>query len=171
MDDFILSENKIVRLSNSPAGSPKIVPSPPSPAQSVHLEPMGLINLQPDPGLRTTDFFDDSSSEDEVSVEPTRGHTSIMEPSSSKKLQRSPAERKNQSSYLGGNNASDFQTQCGDDNAGTNATVPEGYLPAPGGGFLKLTSTPGTDVVKRMITHNLEMELYLGNEDWLTSRP
>ena len=66
MDFSSIDEGRNVRLSNSPASIPIIVEEPATPTRSVHLETMeNAIDIQPDPGARAADFFDDTSSDDE----------------------------------------------------------------------------------------------------------
>ena len=147
MDDWNLAEDKRVRLSNSPASSPKFVTGPPSPAHSVHPESMDSINIDPDPGIRTIDFFDDSSSDDDA-ANTGRSHrgTRALETNSNNRILRSV--RKDQGSYLSSNNALDFVSQCGDDKEGALPTGLANNQHWAGGGFLKLTSTPGPNAVK-----------------------
>lgn len=59
------SDRSEVRMSNSPRRSPRIVAGLTSPVMSVHPSTyaMDSIHSQPDFGLRTIDFFDDSSEE------------------------------------------------------------------------------------------------------------
>ena len=63
-DTFTMKIEKGARLSNSPANSPRVVSGRASPAKSEEGEmEQGLqsINRQEDMGMRTTDFFDDTS--------------------------------------------------------------------------------------------------------------
>ena len=73
-------------LSNSPASIPIFVEEPASPAKSVHLETMeDQITEQPGSGVRTADFFDDTSSDDEhegvARVNVGQASSPVIEPS------------------------------------------------------------------------------------------
>jgi len=69
MDFSSIDEGGNARLSNSPASIPIFVEEPASPAKSVHLETTeDQITEQPGSGMRTADFFDDTSSDDENEV-------------------------------------------------------------------------------------------------------
>ena len=60
MQQSSASELHIPELADSPASSPKIVEGPDSPVKSIHLE-MELNSAEEDPGMRTTDFLDNTS--------------------------------------------------------------------------------------------------------------
>ncbi|KAK5684368.1 hypothetical protein LTS10_004236 [Elasticomyces elasticus] len=71
---FVRPDHEGVRLSNSPRRSPAITHAITSPVRSVYPEMQGMdsIHSQPDFGLRTADFFEDTS-EDESAILPVEG--------------------------------------------------------------------------------------------------
>ena len=68
MESFLHADDDEIRISNPPRRSPQITKALTSPVRSVHpqLQGMDSINSQADFGLRTADFFEDSSGEESV---------------------------------------------------------------------------------------------------------
>ncbi|KAK5168984.1 uncharacterized protein LTR77_006293 [Saxophila tyrrhenica] len=61
MDGFLQADTENVRISKSPRRSPQITESLTSPIRSVQALQMESLHSQADVGMRTTDFFEDSS--------------------------------------------------------------------------------------------------------------
>ncbi|KAI9688283.1 MAG: hypothetical protein M1820_010295 [Bogoriella megaspora] len=82
--------HKNVRLSGSPANSPRIVSGRASPARSeegkMEQHELELISQQPDHGMRTTDFFDDTS---EAGSDPTGSVSHVAQNGGSRERRRS----------------------------------------------------------------------------------
>lgn len=73
MESFLHADDDEIRISNPPRRSPQITKALTSPVRSVHpqLQGMDSIYSHADFGLRTTDFFDDSSGEESLTgIEP-----------------------------------------------------------------------------------------------------
>ena len=69
MDSYLRLNTENVRISSSPRRSPQITEALTSPVRSVHpMQQMDSITSQPDIGLRTIDFFDDTSDEEIANV-------------------------------------------------------------------------------------------------------
>lgn len=151
MDSSSVDDTRNVRLSNSPASTPIIVNEPTSPVRSVHLDMEASVHKQPDRGMRTANFFEDTSSDDEADGASTRAHAGeapapILESSSCKRRVASPQK----AAYLGGGAApSEYVSQCDEDQRGTPYATPTNAR-SPELGFLKLTSTPGINSMWRM---------------------
>ena len=66
MDPYLQADNPPVRISSSPRRSPQITQGLTSPVRSVHpqMQQLDSLHSQPDFGLRTADFFDDSSDDE-----------------------------------------------------------------------------------------------------------
>ena len=67
MDSYLNPDQDNVRISGSPSRCPQITDGLTSPVRSVHpqmMQQMDSINSEPDFGLRTTDFFDDTSDDE-----------------------------------------------------------------------------------------------------------
>jgi hypothetical protein len=151
MDFSSIDERSDARLSNSPASTPVIVDEPTSPVRSVHLDMEESIHKQPDREMRTADFFDDTSSDDEADGASTRAHageapTPMIGSSSSKRRVASPQK----AAYLGGGaTPSEYVSQCDEDQRGTPYATPTNAR-SPELGFLKLTTTPGINSMSSM---------------------
>jgi hypothetical protein len=118
MDYSPFSEDRAPRLSNSPAGTPKLVQAPDSPVQSIHLDMMeDSLHGFPDPTRPRGDFFDSSSGEDEESTEP-QAVTTILDQQRGRRRSSSP--RKGETGYLGGAMASDYVSRCQEENSSSH---------------------------------------------------
>lgn len=138
-------QDKTVRLSQSPAGTPRYIDAPGSPVHSLHPKMEDSIHTQPDLGLRTTDFFDDSTDDDGsiVGQEPTP--IAELEDRGRKRASTADSLLKDQSGYLGGPPANEFVIQCGDEKRSDDDMMvsnPLGNHQASMDGFLRLTHTP-----------------------------
>jgi hypothetical protein len=110
MDYSPFSEDRTPRLTNSPAGTPRLVQAPVSPVQSIHLDMMqdSQHNLSDSSNPRG-DFFDSSSDEDEESTEP-QAATPVLDQQRGRRRSSSP--KKGETGYLGGAMASDYVSRC-----------------------------------------------------------
>jgi hypothetical protein len=128
-----LSKDRSVRLSDSPAGTPRIVHPTISPIQSIHLDMMeDNIGIPPDPSPRPANFMDDASDEEHSDLEAT----SIPDPEQGQR--HSPPLHKAENSYLGGVTASEYVSHFQESIPTTQIMAPS-VLPDS---YLKLTSTP-----------------------------
>lgn len=66
MNDYLQVEDEAIRISDSPRRSPRIKQAYTSPIRSIHATQMESLNSQQDIGMRTTDFFEDDSSEEAI---------------------------------------------------------------------------------------------------------
>ncbi|KAJ9659670.1 hypothetical protein H2201_007261 [Coniosporium apollinis] len=160
-----LPKDPNVRVSNSPRNSPIVVQGH-SPVKSIFIEMDGSIHNQPDGGMRTTDFFDDSS-EDEVDEAPAAAAAVGQSPPyrsgaanggsgprDSVAVHKSRSNRKmKEESYLG-SAPGRYVSQCGSSNDQPAPAVEEGggdkdlhsSLLSATADFLRLT--PGTPLRK-----------------------
>jgi hypothetical protein len=105
-----------------------------SPVQSIHFDLMeDNTHTPPDPSPRPANFLDDPSDEETSNL----GVTPASNPNRGNR--RSSPPPKAESSYLGGATASDYVSQCQDDDATTQVLS----IPLPDS-YLKLTSAPST---------------------------
>jgi hypothetical protein len=105
------SQEKTARLSNSPAGTPRLVQAPASPVQSVHLDMME-DSLHGGQALRD-DFFDSSSREGVIIAAEVILSTEDTNQQQDRRCTSS--SHKERTSYLGGATASDYISHCQDD--------------------------------------------------------
>lgn len=149
MDFSTLDDSRDVRLSNSPASTPLIVDEPTSPVRSVHLDMEGGSHKQQERGLRTADFFEDTSSDGEADGASTRavaGQAPTPTLGSSPRKCRSGSPQK--VSYLDGDAAPSQCVSHRDEDQGLTPYATPTDLHAGAAAFLKLTQTPG---ISRMV--------------------
>lgn len=141
----VTSEQQALRLSESPASSPQVVQGPVSPVRSVYLK-MESIQNQRDQGLRTADFFDDSSEDEGLMSNGSPRVDAAEEKLKEKRRSSSPQHRK-EATYLGSTPAQ-YVSRCRDE-----TRVPIGPQLQD---FLRLTSTPTTeqDPIKQTASHS-----------------
>lgn len=127
MGSLLQTDEDNIKLSNSPRRSPQIADGLSSPVRSVHprMQQMDSIHSQPDFGLRTADFFDDSSG-DEADAARDPGE---IAPDVELLEQRGTATKKRHSNHL----AEPLASQCeskGDvlpDKEGYQRLMPTGH--------------------------------------------
>lgn len=102
MEGFLQAESEDLRISHSPRRSPQITEGLMSPIRSVHAMQMESLNSQPDMGLRTIDFFEDSSDNDTTPSDVIAPDVDLVE-------RRASAGKKHRQATL---TAENFATHC-----------------------------------------------------------
>lgn len=126
MESYLHPSSEDIRVSTSPRRSPQITEALTSPARSFHpqIQQMDSMHSQPDYGLRTTDFFDDTS--DDESAKALSSHDVVT--ANDLLAHQGIASKKRHS----GLPDEPFVSQCEGKGGSPNPSHNEGYQPLTG---------------------------------------